>query len=441
MTPSPNVWEASVGFLPHKVTVYEEVARKGCLYLRWRSGGNWKRRSLQRPLRTPRGRIDSDIQKWALQQAEAQYARLVSGVPVEERAPTSPLTIARGLERILDPATGKYPVDSPHRREVEREFKRAIKHLGGDTPFESIKRRDIRSLWRWRIRELRSELHPDTRLPLYDGLRGSEITIARLLAVAAWLRDEELIPLGACALPRTWKEELRKDWLELTESRALPTVKRPRHSLDEMRRIMAKAGEVDPRLELALTLGAELRLGQVIRARRADINIDHATFTVYGRGHKHGEVVLLTKNQQAVVRHHLTKGYLRELEAEAADFPLFPAGSLIGARPKDPSKADPHATVRKHLDAKSLGKDVLDGWFREAEALAEVPHIPGRGGYGIKRQSVDAAKASGISREALQKLGGWRTTQMPDQIYADQEATYAREEARDVRAKIRGEVQ
>jgi hypothetical protein len=423
----------SVGFLPHKVTVYEEPSRKGTLYLRWRFGGNWKRTSLKRPLRTPRGRIDPETQKWALEQAASKYAALVGGLSPEEREATAPLTIAQGLERILDRLTGKYPVDSPHRREVEREMKRAIEHWGGDTPWEAIKRRDIRKLWRWRILQLHAAKH--------DGLRGTEITIARVLAVAAWLRDEELIPLGACALPRTWKEEMRKDWLELTGSRALPNVKRLRVTLDEMRAIMSKAGEADPRLELALTLGAELRLGQVVRARRSDLNLDHASFTVYGRGHKHGEVVLLTKNQQAVVQHHLTKGYLRELEAEAADYPLFPAGSLIDARPKDPAKADPHATIRKHLNAKSLGKDVLDGWFKEAEQLAGVPHIHGRGAYSLKRQSVDAAKAAGISREGLQRLGGWSDTQMPDRIYADQEATYAREEARDVRAKIRGETE
>jgi hypothetical protein len=70
-------------------------------YLRWRKDGNWGvsgEVSLQRPsLRTPRGRIDPETQKWALQQAERKYAELVSGVPVEERAPTSPLTLWQGL--------------------------------------------------------------------------------------------------------------------------------------------------------------------------------------------------------------------------------------------------------------------------------------------------------------------------------------------------------
>ena len=84
---------------------------------------------------------------------------------------------------------------------------------------------------------------------------------------------------------------------------------------------------------------------------------------------------------------------------------------------------------------------MIDDWFKQAEVIANVPHIPGRGAYGMKRQSVDAAKALGISREGLQRLGGWRTTQMADQIYADQTADYARDEARDVRAKIRGETE
>jgi integrase len=429
VTPSRDVWEASVGFLPHKVTVYEEPARNGTLYLRWRKAGNWGRKSLQRPLRTPRGRIDPETQKWALQQAERKYAELVSGVPVEERAPTSPVTLSQGLEKVTDPATGKYPTDTDHRREVEREFKRAVKHFGGDTTFESIKRRDIRGFWRWRILELHGEGH--------TGLRGAEITVARFLAVAAWLRDEEMIPLGSCQLPRSWKAEFRKDWLELTESRALPTPNRPRHTLEEMRAIMAKAGEVEPRLELALTLGAEKRLGQVIRARRPDLDLEHRTFTIYGRGHKQGEVVKLTDGQYRIAVYHLTTGYLRELEGKVADYPLFPAGELRGWLVKG-EPGIPYAPKR-NAEKGSVVRDVLDDWFHAAERLAGVPVIKGRGAYGLKRQSVDAAKALGISREGLQRLGGWADTQMPDRIYADQQMDYARDEARDTIAKIRGE--
>jgi hypothetical protein len=47
----------------------------------------------------------------------------------------------------------------------------------------------------------------------------------------------------------------------------------------------------------------------------------------------------------------------------------------------------------------------------------------------VRRAAVDAAKAAGISREGLQAHGGWSDTQMPDRIYADQEASRARRSA------------
>jgi len=75
MTPSREAWSFSVGFLPHKVTVYERLERKGALYLTWRTGGNWEKKSLRRSLRTVRGKIDEAIQVWAKQQAAEQYAR------------------------------------------------------------------------------------------------------------------------------------------------------------------------------------------------------------------------------------------------------------------------------------------------------------------------------------------------------------------------------
>jgi integrase len=427
MAPRAIQWEDSVGFLPWKVTVYEELTRGGTLYLRWRQDGNWKKRSLRRSLRTVRGAIDPEIRDWAKAQAAAQYARLVAGVPDAEREPIAPLTIAQGLAAAIDPTTGKYPTDTPHRREVIRELTRAIEEWGGHTAWEVIKRADLRRLWRRRILTLRADDE--------DGLRGAEITVQRVLAVAAWLRDEELIPVGACVAARKWKTELRADWLELTGERALPDPKRPRHTLDEMRKIIAKAAEVDPRFELLMALGAEQRLGQVLRGRRPDLSLEHATLTVRGKHHKKGTVEHLTAGQMVVVRRALTTGYLRELERAAPDYPLFPAGQLKGGR----KMTDPVATVARHATAEHISRSVIDDWFHDAEARAEVPRVPGRAAYGLRRQAVDAAKGFGISREGLQQHGGWVDTQMPDRIYADQEADYARDEARDVRAKIRGE--
>jgi integrase len=427
MAPRVDVWEESVGFLPHKVTAYEEPARKSVVYLRWRHDGNWKKKSLRRGVRTARGRLDPVAVRWALEQAAAQYARLIAGVPSAERAPRAPLTIRQGLTAAINEHTGKYPTDTPHRREVVRELERAIGEWGADTAWADIKRADLRKLWRRRILTLRAEKA--------DGLRGAEITVQRVNAVAAWLRDEELIPAGACVAPRQWKQELRADWLELSKERALPDPKRPRHTLDEMRKILAVAGRIDPRFELAMAVGAELRLGQVLRCRRPDLDLEHATITVRGKGQKRGVVSKLTAGQMRVVTHALTRGYLRELEGAAADYPLFPAGQLTGGRKME----DPRATLRRHGAAPALGRSVLDGWFHEAERLAEVAPVKGRAAYGLRRAAVDAVKAAKISREGLQAHGGWADTQMPDRIYADQQMDYAQDEAREARAKLRGE--
>lgn len=421
-----QVWSKSVGFLPHKVSVYENAERKGVLYLAWRHEGNWKRRSLQRPLRNERGTIDKATATWALQQAEQQYARNVAGLPESERAPQKALTIAEGFARAFDPREGKYPTDSLHRREVERSRDTALEYWGASTAWADLKGRDLRRLWRARIEQLRK--HGAV------GLRGAEVTVARILAVAQWLRDEELIPATACVASRSWKRELREDWLALTKERALPTPLRPRYTIAESRRLLEAAREIDGRYALLLALGAELRGGQVIRARRTDLDFEHATFTVWGRGHKRGVVVKLTAGQVRAAREAIETGYLADLEKKSADYPLFPAGQMPGGR-----SGKPRATVDRHLSADPMDVGAMRDFHRDAEVKAGIEYMKGRSLYGLRRAAVDAAKKSGASREGLQELGGWADSQVPDRIYADQEQDYAREEARAIRARFRGE--
>jgi hypothetical protein len=97
------------------------------------------------------------------------------------------------------------------------------------------------------------------------------------------------------------------------------------------------------------------------------------------------------------------------------------------------------ARVDRHLKAGPIRGETARQWLREAEKKAGITHLDGRGLYGMRRAAVDFAKAAKISREGLQAHGGWASTEIPDRIYADQEMGYAREEARDVRAKFRGE--
>ena len=125
--------------------------------------------------------------------------------------------------------------------------------------------------------------------------RGAEVTVARVIAVAQWLRDEVLIPAHACVPPKYWKQELRDDWMKLRREERQPEPSRPRHTGDEMRSILAAADSVDPRFALLMALGAELRLGQVCRAWRSDLMLEDGTFTVRSHGTKRGTVVKLTE--------------------------------------------------------------------------------------------------------------------------------------------------
>lgn len=426
MTPSREAWSFSVGFLPHKVTVYERLERNGALYLMWRAGGNWEKKSLRRSLRTARGKIDEAVKEWAKQQAAEQYGRLVGGLTESEKRVVAPLSLADGLAAAIAPDTGKYPTDTMHRREVVREMDRVIRWLGASTVWADVRRADLRRLWRGRIQELRGSENV--------GMRGAEITVQRLLAIAQWLRDEELIPAEACIAPRTWRQELKKDWIELTGARGEAKPARPRYSLEESRALLRTAASLDPRYALLLALGAELRGGQVVRARRPDIDLEHATFTVFSRGKKHGAVVELTPGQVRAFREAIETGYLRELEANVADYPIFPAGQMPGSR-----KGTPVATVARHATAGSMDMSAMRAWHALAEERCEIPHEDGRSLYGLRRAAVDAAKALKISREGLKAHGGWADSQVPDTIYAEQEQQYARQEARDIRMKIRGE--
>lgn len=417
-------WAHAVGDIPFKVTVFENADRKDVLYLQWREarapGGetNWRYRSLRKRLRSADGKIIKARQREAIAAAEAMHHTLIRGLPAEER-PKPLLTLGQTRDLVTHPHTGLYPRDTPHRREALRALAFAVAVWGDKTPWAAIRKRQIRELWRRRLEQVRAKGAA--------GRRSAEIAVTRVGTIANWLRDDELIPGDACVLGRKWKEEIAAETPDAK-------VFRPRHTMEESRRLLAVAWDVDPRFGLLVSLGAELRLGQVCRARRGDLDLAADRFTSPGQGKKRGEVVYLTAGQRAAVDRALN-GYLRELEATAEpDYRLFPAGQLAGGR-----LGEGVATKARHGDASPVNTRTIQAWFKTAERLAGIEHVKGRGYYGVRRASVDGAKAAGISREGLQKLGGWTDSQMPDQIYADQEASYAREEARKNRAIIRGE--
>jgi hypothetical protein len=270
-----------------------------------------------------------------------------------------------------------------------------------------------------------------------------------------------LIDPGSCVPPKEWKAELRKFWLEVAKRPELPAPARPRYTIAEALKIVDAAAAVDPRLALMLWLAPNQRLGQVARVHRSNVDLtrgDDGVVRISTKGKKMGAVIHLTPAERQVLDAAMQGGYLRDLEAsftkgEIADYPLFPSGQLAGGRvlrrgrPSDPEKPPswrapdaPVATVARHASATVVARKTIGDWFELAEVKAEIKKVPGRAAYGVRRAFVDAGKALKISREGLTALGGWADPQMADRIYAETEATYARDEARDVRAKIRGEV-
>lgn len=425
-------WQAEVGDRPFRVTVYEHPERELTLYLRWRPGRGKavKLRSLGYKLRSREGKIIREREREARAAAQRQYEQLAAGTLGEADTPAAPLTIAEAFDRVSDPGKGRYATRTPYRNEVMAALAFASALWGGDRAWNTIRRADLRELGRARVRALVAAGR--------QGYRGAEITVQRVLTVAQLLRDDEMIDEAACVASAKWKEELRTFWKEHTGTKRAPTVHRPRHTSEQSNLIRVAAWDVDPRLGLLLALGAELRSGQVRRARRRDLDLAHGRFTVPAHGKKGGAVVFLTAGQIADAERAL-KGYLSALEAayqagELADYPLFPNGQMPGGR-----KGTPVATLERHATAGLLSRRAMEMWFREAERIAGVPPVRGRVFYGLRRAAVDAAKSKKISREGLQQSGGWSDSQIPDSIYADSEADYAREEAREVRAKIRGE--
>jgi integrase len=364
-----------------------------------------------------------EMERWAKNRAQAKHDELVAlaggfvavSPTVTEAAG---LTIGEAIKLIQDPYVGKYPSDTAHRREVLRSLRFAERVWGSKHTWISLKKRDLRALGRRRIDEL---VKKGKR-----GARTAEKVLEHVIAVASWLRDNEHIPETACRASSKWTEELYEDWRTRTCSDQDYQVDKPRHSRDEALLILAAARQVDPRFDLLLALGADLRLGQVVRARRSQLDLAANTFTVYGRRTKKGTTVELTPGQRQAVEKALG-GFLSLLEATCADYQLFPGRFTTsdGAFTK--------------ADGGHVHKQTLYRWFRRAEEIARVAHRAGRCAYGIRRLAVDELLRQRVSLPALQNNGGWTSPAMPTQEYADQESLTARHEAAVARATWRSE--
>lgn len=433
-----EAWTYVAGTGAARVVVYEDLARDRQLTLRWWDPAreNWKRKALGRTLeRDRRGRIAKASEEWAQHEATVKSAALIKGTPDEKTIAPQRFTIGETEAVLTEAETGPYPHKTPFRSELIRALDFAATVWGKDTPWAIIADDDWTKLIRRRLAGLLKRGK--------QGVRTTEVTVSRINTAAEYLREQKKIPRDAALLPKKWRKQLLDSWRgQITELTGVqpssdPEPSRPRHTLDEMRQVIAMAPEVDPRFGLLMQLAAEYRAGQAVRAKRSQLDLTAKSFTIHGRGKKQGAVIDLTPGQLAYVERVLAEGFLADLERaylkKGTDYYLFPAGKLLGRKAGE-GRLGAGVDLTKHLERQWI----IDN-FHEAERRCGITPMKGRAQYGTRRQNVDAINALGISPLGKQAAGGWASTDVPDAIYAESTNAVGRAEAARVRAKTRGE--
>jgi hypothetical protein len=347
---------------------------------------------------------------------------------------------------ITNPKKGLYPHAGQYRSEVLRALTFAGTVWGVDKAWASLERSDWVALMRERLQQLVREQH--------QGVAGTQHTIIRLITVLRWLKEEGRIPESVPSPKRDWKDQVAKEWMQLTKAQHGPVVRQPRYTLEELLTIMAHAWKIDPRFGLLTHLGAGLRLGQVRRAMRSHLKLVPTDDRRRARAHG----AFPREEGRHDRRAHARPARGRRGDAYRA---CTPRSRSAGSPMVSTTRSSPPAawrgssggrrssSARSHRSEVALTKKmrpqepVSDRWWQkrwgEAETLAGVPYIAGRASYGGRRIFVDEALDRDVSDRALKSLGGWTSAVVPKGVYADKESRTGRREARDVRVAILGE--
>jgi integrase len=276
-----------------------------------------------------------------------------------------------------------------------------------------------------------------------------------LLQVAQWLAVEEKID-RVVAVRRTWREQMRREWEQLTSTRI--TSEAPRHTEEEISRIFAALDhpEVDPRVALVMELGAEARLGQVARLMRSDIDLSAVgvfglgRVVVHGRGKKLGVTRDLTPEERASIDRALA-GYLKHLEEAyrqglREDYPIFPSGRLRYDVPPsrwpkrqraDMEDQQPTRRAKLSVSNRPIGKRGLLDLFHELEELAGVTPVQGRGWYGIRRKATDVYEDYETDERVLNDQTGHRSSDTRRRVYQEKEREEIRAKSARTRRRVR----
>lgn len=218
---------------------------------------------------------------------------------------------------------------------------------------------------------------------------------ATRLVAKAYASDETISRTAKPLTLERWRKDLNAAWT--AQQLPLPRAKQPRYDPADAAKIYKEgtSGRYDPRYALWLLLGMEGRPGQVLEARRSDLEDNHPG-TVRGRFYqkgtelKHGLAYAPTPAHRLAIDEHLNEGYLREYERRfrsgaIKDYPLFPGGRLVDR------VAPFREKVRPWSYRSFLGDPHDRTGFYQIEGAAGVAPDPGRGPYALKYTIADLA--------------------------------------------------
>jgi hypothetical protein len=406
------------------LTAVERPERDGAIYTRYWTGSAYTHRTrLCDGVRDTGGNVVPALENEAREAAQARERLAASGVADVSAAR---MTLEALFRRLLHAKDGKYATPTPWTRDVQRSGRVVVKALAAGTLAADIRHAHYRKLWRYLAAEnVRSK-------GAKYGPRAAELIVGALRSAIAWAHTEELLEAGVGLPAREWKRQMREEWVKITKQPIRPPAK-PRYDREEQARLWAALPAADPRLRLAVELGAELRLGQITRSRRSDVlpfgGHDIGAVVVHGSGKKLGTTVVLSDAERAVVTAALTDGYLADLEAEyrakrIPDYFLIPARKLLKGR--------------AHVESADVAWErtgMRKAWWRLEEA-AGVEHQHGRKWYGLRRLHADLAEDTETDERVLDQLGGWSDS-ATRRMYQQQGRTDVLEKATEVRGRIR----
>lgn len=427
-----STWKRTVGARPY-VILEERADRGGQVYARWwcSSAQAWRRRATGVHLRTEAGwHVDPSQEMEAVSAGLRLHARIQAG---QEAGSENGTTVREVLDAYCESETEG--LSRRYNQDIRRAAGVIEEALGASTLWAQVTTAKVAEIWRGLARR-----SPDGR-----GRRWA-VRVAELVwRVGAWAELQGLVGTGAGPRPpHGWRRHLARDFDRLGgEAGKEPA--RPRYSPEALRSLWRALERVDARLALAVLAlgGGELRLGQVVRTRRSDLDLTLGsgvfglgTAHVLGSERKLGVVLSLDAPARRAVEDALLDGHICVLEAAyrngaIEDYPLVPGGPMIeGKIPLGPAAARP------------ISPSTLRRLYRTWERLARVPTKPGRGWHACRRASVDAAVGLHDDHAVLARVGGWSPhSDVRARIYRARSDERVAAEAERVRARLRASFQ